>query len=254
MYGITDRLSVMAMVNYQTASMSMDMFSTSSHQHAGADHASASGHMDMVTSGLADSKIYVSYGLSQTVNHSLVLSSGVNIPTGSITHTGDAGSMYPGTRLPYMMQTGSGTWDIIPGITYNRFFRKWNWSAQATGVYRPFYNTVGYHYGNEVVLTSWATHHVGKTIGLSVRGEAIYQGDISGKDRLLFKGMEPSADSRNYGGKSINGYIGCTYAPSTGKFARHSLAVEAGFPFVQQLNGIQLSRQQTITAAWLYSF
>ena len=42
MYGITDRLTAMVMLNYTTSSMDMNMFSTDGHNHAGMDGMSTS--------------------------------------------------------------------------------------------------------------------------------------------------------------------------------------------------------------------
>ncbi len=254
MYGITDRLSVMAMVNYQSASMSMDMFSASSHQHVGANHAMASGNMDMITSGLADSKVYVSYGLLQKANYSLVLSGGVNLPTGRITHTGDAGSMYPGIRLPYMMQTGSGTFDLMPGLTYIRVWDKWQWGIQATAVYRPFYNTLGYRLGNEFTNTTWISRKVGQSLFCSARLEGGVQGKIEGRDVSLYSNMEPTANHYNYGGTLIKMYPGLTYSINKGWLNHNTFAVEGGWPLYQQLNGVQLSGKATLYGSWIISF
>lgn len=254
MYGITDKLSVMAMLNYQTAGMHMNMFGASAHQHGDGVHAESAGHMDMHTSGLADTKVYLSYTLFETSTHSMVASAGVNIPTGSIQQKGDAAGMYAGTRMPYMMQLGSGTVDCMPGITYNRFSEKWHWGAQVTGVYRPFTNSVGYRLGNEGMVTSWLAYGIAKHLSLSIRGEAFYQQAISGRDVFLFSGMEPAASYRNYGGKRLNASIGFTYGADKGLLAHHKLAVEYGKPLWQDLNGIQLAQQHLLTAAWIFSF
>jgi hypothetical protein len=254
MYGITERLSVMGMLQYQSSAMGMAMFSSSVHQHGGADGHGSDGHMDMHTSGLADSKLYVSYTLTDTKKQSLVLSGGVNIPTGSTMLRGGAASMYPNSRLPYMMQLGSGTVDFMSGITYNRIFGKWQWGVQAAGVYRPFYNTIGYQLGQEAVLTTWAAYRILPALLFSGRLEAQYQGVINGRDVTLYNGMEPAAQPNNYGGSRVNTYLGFTYRLPEGKMTGHKLAVECGLPVYQNVNGIQLSQQVIAYAAWLVAF
>lgn len=254
MYGITERLSVMGMLQYQSSAMEMNMFSSSAHQHGGLENHTSDGHMDMATSGVADSKLYVSYTPMETKKHSLVLSGGVNIPTGSIDLRGGETSMYNGTRLPYMMQLGSGTVDFMPGITYNRIFDKWQWSVQGTGVYRPFYNSFGYRSGHEVTLTNWAAYRVLPSLSISGRWEAQYQGAIDGRDVTVYSGMEPAAQPKNYGGKRLNTYLGFTYSISEGRMAGNKLAVECGVPVYQNVNGTQLSQQVMAYAAWLVAF
>lgn len=254
MYGLTDKVSIMAMLHYQALTMQMKMFTATTHQHGGVEYQPSDGYMDMNTSGLSDSKVYVSYTVTETKTHSLVLSAGVNIPTGSVKLKGETPSMYPNSRLPYMMQTGSGTVDFMPGITYNHTTGKWQWGFQGTGVYRPFYNPLGYHLGNEGGLTTWGAYRLLKPLSVSARLEATYQGAIDGRDVTLFSRMEPAAYYKNYGGNRFNAYVGCSFGGNEGWLAGHKLSVEGGLPVYQNVNGIQLAQQANLFAAWIVSF
>jgi len=51
--------------------------------------------------------------------------------TGSTTITGTT-MLGDNQRLQYMMQTGTGTWDVMPSVTYNGGINKlaWEWKAE----------------------------------------------------------------------------------------------------------------------------
>ncbi|MDD5035035.1 MAG: hypothetical protein PHE55_09775, partial [Methylococcaceae bacterium] len=95
MVGITDRLTVMGMVNYQTMDMGMLM-------NMGPGSVTV-GQAPMRTYGLADSEIDATYAITPSVFGTL----GLSIPTGSTTENMEMmGRTY---RAPYDMQNGSGT-------------------------------------------------------------------------------------------------------------------------------------------------
>ena len=72
----------------------------------------------------------------------LHLNAGLNFPTGGLSHKDHVPVPMMGfqkRRLPYPMQIGSGTWDLLPGLTYNGHIscspgapRYWEPSAWAT--------------------------------------------------------------------------------------------------------------------------
>ncbi len=105
MYGITDRVTVMAMTSYVANKMKMTM-----------DMGPIMGTFSsapMSTSGFGDSELRGMY----KINNYFVGSLGLSLPTGSIKRTVDVMGM--GMRAPYDMQLGSGTYDLKPALTYN---------------------------------------------------------------------------------------------------------------------------------------
>jgi len=108
MYGITDRLTVMGMFNYVSNYMEMTM-PVGSHLH----------HHSMSSTGIGDAKLYALYALKKNMFRQMIASLGFNLPSGSISVKGPAGAMmYPDQRYAYSMQLGSGTVELLPGITY----------------------------------------------------------------------------------------------------------------------------------------
>jgi hypothetical protein len=81
------------------------------------------------------------------------------------------------------------------------------------------------------------------------------------QDRDAIEGIDPTivapvqtADPKNYGGESLFGYVGVNLAGQKGFIRGHRLALEAGWPIEQELNGPQLETDFTLTAGWQYAF
>ena len=171
-----------------------------------------SANMTTTSSGLGDTKLYAVYALVNKNVHHVLISEGFNIPTGSIKVNGKANDMmYPHTRMPYMMQLGSGSFDFMPGITYLLKQGKFSASVQVTSVLRPFNNSLNYHLGNELNGTAWAAYKWFPWMSTSLRTEENMVGKISGKDIVLTENMEPAAFARNYGGQYTTAFAGINF-------------------------------------------
>ena len=59
----------------------------------------------------------------------------------------------------------------------------------------------------------------------------------------------PDADPKNYGGQRIDGFIGASFS-----IGPVSVGAEAGVPFYQYLNGLQLKNDWYLTAGILGQF
>ncbi len=106
MYAPTDNLTFMTMIPYIQLKM---------------DHITRSGvKFTTKSEGFGDLKlktIYTFYGNIRRDKHRFLLDAGISFPTGSINERDDtpAGS---NQKLPYPMQLGSGTFDLLPAIIY----------------------------------------------------------------------------------------------------------------------------------------
>lgn len=259
MYGITDKLSVMAMLNYNVMTMNMNMLPGTMHMHMDGGTMvmtmNESNTMRTRTSGLGDTKLYAVYSLLSKGPHHLLVNLGFNLPTGSIRQQGASDDMmYTNSRYPYMMQLGSGTIDFMPGATYLLMQNKFSFSTQVTTVIRPFTNALNYHLGNEYALNVWAAYQWLPWISTSLRAEGNAVDAISGSDAGVYQGMEPSANPLNYGGQTVNGYVGLNFYLNKGFLRNNKLSVEYGMPLYQNVNGIQTAAKSAIYAGWLISF
>jgi len=246
MYGISNRLTAMGMFHYNQTSMEMKMIETTAHAHHSSDH----GDMNMKTSGFSDIKLHLLYGLINLKKHHMLTSLGVSAPVGNINIRGEAESMYPQQRLPYVMQLGSGTWDFIPTINYLHKKSNLTLSTQASAILRSGYNNVGYKWGNEYSLTIWGAFKWSKLFDSSLRLEGISSGQLKGMDNTLYAGYEPAANPLNYGGEKMNGFIGTNFHFPKGFLNGNRISIEYGIPIYQNLYGPQMGIKSYLFASW----
>lgn len=244
MYGLTDRLTVMAMFQYVFNYMNMTM-PMGKHYY----------NHSMLSSGLGDTRLYALYALRKKGTEQLLMSAGFNIPTGTINIKGAAGSMmFDAQRFPYSMQFGSGTYDVLPCINYLIQQNKMSYSAQMASVLRTHYNSLNYKYGNELTVSAWAAWQWLSYITSSLRVEANAAGKIKGKDQTLKVYDEPSANPDNYGGERIQVYLGTSFRIKKRFLDKNRLSIEYGLPVYQNLNGIQMKTKVGLFAAWPLTF
>ena len=234
MYGLSRRITLMGMTEYNRSSMNMNAPEGAMHMHPGMNMSTGMEH-EMTTSGFGDLSFTALYSILKPSDHKLLVSGGLSIPIGSIQTKGGSGSMYPDQRYPYMMQRGSGTWDLLPGITYSYEGYKFMASSQLYSSIRTGYNAVGYKLGNKISFNNWAAYRWFNWMSTSLRVEATIAGSIKGSDPDLYIYTEPAANPVNYGGQAVFGYAGINFY----FLNRNKIAVEGGVPLYQNLNGIQ---------------
>jgi hypothetical protein len=252
MYGITDRLTAMVMLNYISNSMQMEFLNTGMAAMHGMSNAST---MEMKSSGLGDTKLQLLYGLIKNEGNQLILGIGASLPTGSIQQKGQVSDVfYASSRFPMMMQLGSGTLDILPTISYVRETGSTTYGIQSSAIIHSTTNKNAYCFGDEVVLNSWFAYNWWRTLGTSIRVEAQYIGKMIGYDKAVYMYNEIGANPANYGGTFLQSFIGTSYEFTSGFIQNNRFAIEYGLPIYQQLNGIQNKRNQSWMASWSYSF
>ncbi len=252
MYGVSSKLTLMTMFNYNDMAMEMAMFSADQEHNHSAD---PSKNNVMQTSGIGDIKVQALYNVLTSKKQQLIVSMGASLPVGSIVLKGISNDVaYANSRLPYAMQLGSGTVDLLPGLSYLYYTNKWAAGSQITGAVRTYNNSVGYHLGNEISVQGWMAYKWLKFLSTSVRAEFCAANKISGKDALLYDHYEPSANPDNYGGQRASVYIGSAWQINSGVFKNNSLSIEYGLPFYQNVNGIQSKITSNLYASWAFTF
>jgi hypothetical protein len=249
MYGVSKKLTLMAMVEYKQTTMNMVGPEGTTHIHNGMVMSSSMAH-DMKTSGFGDISLTALYSIINNEKHHVLFSGGISIPTGSVETKGDAGSMYPNQRYPYMMQQGSGTWDVKPGLTYTFKGNKVMASTQLFSTIRTGYNQVGYKLGNELTFNNWVAYQWFPWLSTSLRAEVFQMGSVKGYDPGLYAYTEPSANAANYGGTTVMLYAGA----NTFFLTNNKIGIEAGLPVYQKSNGIQASIYSNVNLVYSIVF
>ncbi|MFT5033011.1 MAG: hypothetical protein ACI89D_002232 [Bermanella sp.] len=241
MYAPSDRVTLMAMLTHKELSM---------------DHVTRMGaRFTTKSSGLGDLKIGGLISLYQSADHRhrLHLNAGLSLPTGSIDEKDDTPAQAQ-AKLPYGMQLGSGSYGLLPGVTYQTYIGAYNLGAQLTAVLPIERNDNDYRLGNSAALTGWVTRHASDAFAYSLRVTAESQGKIDGRRRDLNPAMVTTADVGNYGGDQLSLSWGVNSYIPTGALQGHRLALEFTLPVYQQLNGVQLEREPYLTGGWQLAF
>jgi len=241
MYAPTDRLTLMAMGMYMDMSM---------------DHITAmGGSFTTESSGFGDVSLSALYKFIDQDTHKWHAQLGLSIPTGTIDNEDETpASMGNDVILPYPMQIGSGTLDVISAVTYLGQSKNFSWGSQLRGVFRTGgENDNEYRLGHQVGWNNWVAYRATKWLSVSGRLQGFIQGSIRGANPDLNPNVVITADTANSGYDALNAGFGFNlYAPELLKGAR--LGFEYALPLQQNLNGVQLKNQEVINLGLQYSF
>jgi hypothetical protein len=261
MYGITNKITVMGMVNYVSNTMSMNMTMdamTTMQNMPGMDATSIAlmnESMQSKSSGIGDASVYGLYKLMDANGQRFIVSAGVGIPTGSIKESGTT-MLGVNTRLSYLMQLGTGTFNFLPGITYVGQGCRFSYGGVINGNIKTNTNSEGYSWGNEYDISSWIAYKFHHLLSTSFRLEGVSTDKISGYDANIYPlyKNDPNANTENFGGQRVNAYLGLNFYKDKCSFKGLRFLVEYGIPVYQNLNGAQMSLQGTLIAGCQYTF
>lgn len=242
MYAPTDSLTVMAMLPFVEKSMK---------------HKNMLGKRFTTRSdGVGDLKLSALYSAYNRDSHRIVSRLGLSLPTGSIDEIDDIpilpmmGGGKDFVRLPYPMQIGSGTVDLLPGLTYLGQIEGWGWGADVSGVVRLHKNDRDYRLGNRYEISAWGARKLLPWASGSARLAWTQWGDIAGEDDALDPMMVPTADPELRSGRRLDVLLGLNLFQSSGVLEGHRLTLEVGLPAYQRLDGPQLETDWSISAGW----
>ncbi|MBL6838797.1 MAG: transporter [Puniceicoccaceae bacterium] len=264
MYAPTDQLTLMLMANYIETEMEHRI-----NPAAPAKLAEVVGDTKFTTrtSGLGDLKVSALYRFYLEGNRKAHFGLGLSLPTGSIDEK-DRTSR-PGTpptfnnnQLPASMQLGSGTYDLLPSLTFVQQFEDWSWGAQANGVIRlEDENDNDYRLGHKFELLSWVGYNLTEWLGLNgglsygytskLKGD---QKDVGTTGPMKITRSVPTAFEDNYGGERIDVILGVNLLKPSGWLAGHRLSIDLRLPLWQDLNGYQLEADSALTIGWSKAF
>ena len=255
MYAPSDTITLMVMGNYIEKEM---------------DHTTYMGGMGTTVRGtfqtnpkaFGDTKVAALFpllGIPQAGDMSadeLTLKAGVSLPTGStdetaqiLTPMGDT----PSVRTPYMMQMGTGTFDLEPALTYKARRGKVGFGAQASASIKLDDNKWGYAFGDIYEGTAWLSYRPVQWISISGRVRGRTTERIEGIDPAIM-GPVQTANPDFQGGDRIDFIGGVNLGATHGGLAGHRLALEVGVPAYQDLNGPQMAGNWFATLGWQKAF
>ncbi|MEM6326431.1 MAG: transporter, partial [Bacteroidota bacterium] len=242
MFAPVDQVTLMAMLPY----LSSDM-----------DHLTrAGGTFTTESAGIGDVKISALVKLADVGRTRFIGTIGASLPTGSIEVMDVTPASDPNeVVLPYPMQIGSGTVDLIPSLTYLGQSDNFGWGVQARGTIRTGTNSRDYTLGNQFGGTTWGSVLVNNSLSLSTRLDVQTWGDIDGADASLNPMMVPTARTDLRGGTRADLSVGANVSLPDGN-PLHGLRIagEVATPLYQSLNGPQLETDLTFTLGAQFAF
>jgi hypothetical protein len=219
------------------------------------------------TTSLADVTLSGVYRIYQDDIHRIQLFLGFSFPAGSYTATFKDFLLPDGTRRNvrafYGMQPGTGTFDFLPGVIYAGYLGPWSWGLGYRGRFPLASNSLGYssdylleyrlrfpfgpnptggyRWGDLHEFNAWGgyTWTPGLTTTFRVNGST--QGPIRGFDPEI-RGPAVPANPAFYGGQRVELFGGATIGGKFIGYENATVAVEAGLPVYQNLNGPQIMK------------
>lgn len=214
------------------------------------------GNFQTSSSGFGDLRLGSLIGVKRTGSTRFHLNAGVSLPTGSIDATDVTPASAPNeVQLPYPMQIGSGTVDLLPGFTILGMTERGSWGLQTLGTVRLGENDRGFSQGSRLDATAWVALRL--TDNLSASTRFLYQvwGDFEGADPTYMNlGMVPTVRTDLRAGTAFTIPVGVNYTFSEGFLGGHRLAVEMAVPVYRDLDGPQLETDWTLTVGWQKAF
>ena len=237
MYAPVNNVVIRAMHSYRLNSMTMQ------------NRMNPSTVTTSTTEGFGDLFIGAGYTFldwhKHPVQHSLHADLLIGLPTGSIDEKNDS----TGKNQAYMLQLGSGSYELRPSVAYNGSTKHVTWGAQVISVIRLNENANEYKLGNEYEANIWSSFRFIDWLSFSLRLNATLQDNITGADpNQASTTMMPGADPESSGYKQIMALAGLNfYLPHMGNVMSR-IGVEGGVPIYQFRNGTQRALSYTWTA------
>lgn len=221
MYAPTDDLTLMAMLPYT----SMEM-----------EHRTRMGvRFTTESSGLGDVSLGGLYKIFDRSGQRIHLNLGLSLPTGSTDQRDDTPAGEDSV-LPYPMQLGSGTYDLLPGVTYLGQSELGSWGAQVRGRLRLGRNDEDYALGDRLEAGAWLARRWTDWLSTSLRLNFQTWGDIRGEDDRLNPMLIPTADTDLRSGSRLDLGLGLNVYDRDG----FRVGAEFSLPLYQSLDGPQL--------------
>lgn len=209
--------------------------------------------------GLGDVKLSALVKLAEFGRSRAHIGLGVSLPTGSIEETDVTPASAPNeSQLPYPMQVGSGTFDVLPSMTLLGQSDGFGWGLQGSGTVRLGESPRGYTLGNRGEATGWASVLISDLLSGSVRLTGSVWNNIDGQDPAyagaVAMRMVPTVITDLRAGERVDVSVGANVmAPDNGPLHGLRVAAEVGVPVYQRLAGPQLETDLVFTVGAQYA-
>lgn len=207
------------------------------------------GFLGSTSQYIGDLELRGLFDLLKVDEYRLALTLGATVPTGKISKRGTTTT---GSReiLPFNMQGGSGSWDILAGGTFLVQNEVASVGAQINSVIRIVDNSKGYRLGDEVDFSVWGAYNVTDWVSFSIRGLFKHWNEITGNESRTDGLVDPLANPFAQGGERVSIPFGMNLYLRDGRAAGHRLSIEYFYPVHEDLNGPQFSVDRALVVSW----
>lgn len=230
MYGVTDDLNLMVMTNFIQNTMNHgDGFKTRNE-------------------GWGDTSLTALYRIfGDCHEEGLIGGIGLSFPTGDVKakdnyHSGES-------HHPYHMVIGSGTYDLLPSLTYVKSNMNFFWGVQGSAVIRLGRNSQEYSFGDNYKTHVWIGKELSKGVFLTTRLGGDFNADVDGRDKTI-KNTGVMWDPKEQGYQILEAGLGLNFALSSST----NLGVEFIAPLAQNIDDGVHERKWGFTVGVLSSF
>ncbi len=203
------------------------------------------------TESLQDTQLSGIWRVYQDPIHRIQLNLGMSFPTGSdhnLATPFQTNGTWATGRAFYGMQTGTGTFDVMPGILYGGHLGPWSWGLSYRARLPLGVNPEGYMWGNYQEANGWVGYSWVPGFTTTFRVNGNIQDHIVGADWWIVSKIQ-AADPNFYGGKRIELFGGASLDGKLVGVPGVTLLAEGGVPVYQSLNGPQIAKAWQATAA-----
>jgi len=202
-------------------------------------------------SGIQDLKVNALYDVLSRGDSRFHIFGGVSVPLGAI----DTDDVTPfsdpqATQLPYSQQLGSGTFDLMPGFTFNMQNKKASLGLQGRATIRLGENDRGWTLGDLYEGNMWGGFKTSDWASVSVGARYSSWGNVEGFDEELNPNESPAHNTLTQAGWRVDLPVGVNFVMPEGQFEGHRLGVEFLLPIHQNLDGPQLKHSWSVSAGW----
>jgi hypothetical protein len=234
-YGLTDDLTTMVQFPIQVNSI---------------DYVTRDGsRLNDAYTQLGDISLWALYSLKRWNNQQIHANLGLSIPTNLI-QTQNQFSVPGSPHLSYPIRVGSGSYDLMPGLTYRGQTERWTWGMQSIATIRTGYNRFGYELGNQIDLNAWGWRRLTSRFAASARLHGMGWGNIRGMDPRLTPALVETNSPNLQGGTRVDLLFGGNYYWPWLRVPGNWFSIEAGFPMYQNLHGPQPRATWLLNGGW----
>jgi hypothetical protein len=246
-YAVTDRLTLMLMPQFMNMEMQLRELVGAPSNSGNVHVHNSTGHQ---SNARGDTMMVGLFHLGNVANPSWTVGIGLSAPTGKVDLEFERRFQSDGGIRHFDMQTGSGTWDFLPSLTYSQAGDLWYWGSQVNGIVRlEDSNSSGYRLGNLQELAAWLGATPKPWLALSLRTSYSKRAAIKGDFDRYSSRSGPMDFPQNQGGTLWDLGLGASVS-----FAGSQLSAEWSLPLHEDVNGYQLERRSMLSAAWRYNF